>query len=478
MNLLVFETLSHQCRDFKEFKQMLSQMVLTGFIKDAFAAKRLLQFSTRNLAFIHVDYCYQIFNFIENPDASFYNIMMMAYVWRKYVHRAIPLYKLMLHRNVGPNVYTYPFLVEACVVRESDFEGGQLHNHVLKLGFDSDVDVRSTFVDMYADCRNYEDACKVFKEGPMMDSFVWYSLLEECIRSIEGLDEMGDIYNLMPEKDTRASTYRIVNLWYWGEFKKCKQLINEIPENDTVSLSMLINCYAAQHNEKYEQALDLFITKHGNGIMLDELVVQAVVSCCTSLARLDRDMRMTGKLIHNLVVKIGVECDVELQNSMICMYSECGDVLSAQNLFNAACWLDECSWFHMLGNYMICGLDEKVEALFESMPEKDVDSCIRMISYYSERVCFSEGLALFHKIVGSSVRLDDEHLRQITMELPVRFVAVDLGKCIHGYAIKNGYCLSGSRSTYGYCRDDLKNALWHMYKRRCGYKHSDERGFY
>ncbi|KAF3453022.1 hypothetical protein FNV43_RR03455 [Rhamnella rubrinervis] len=169
IDLLVLETPSHQCRDFKEFKQILCQMILTRLIKDTFAAKRVLQFSTRNRPFIHVDYSYQIFNFIENLNASFYNIMMMAYVRRNYPHRAITFYELMLYREVGrPNVYTYPFLVEACAIRKSKFEGKQMHNHLLKLGFDSDVHVRSTFVDMYADCYMAEDALKIFNEGPFM----------------------------------------------------------------------------------------------------------------------------------------------------------------------------------------------------------------------------------------------------------------------------------------------------------------------
>ena len=84
----------------------------------------------------------------------------------------------MLYRGVSPNVYTYPFLVEACTIRLSQFEGQQLHCHVLKLGFDSNVHFRNTFVDMYADCWNIIDARKVFDEGPMMGLFVWYSLLD------------------------------------------------------------------------------------------------------------------------------------------------------------------------------------------------------------------------------------------------------------------------------------------------------------
>ncbi|KAF3456392.1 hypothetical protein FNV43_RR01042 [Rhamnella rubrinervis] len=432
-------------------------MILTGFIKDTFAAKKLLQLSTNDL-----DYSYRIFNVIENPDASICNIMMMAYVRRNYPHRAIPFYKLMLYRNVGPNLYTYPFLVEACAIRNSKLEGKQMHNHVLKLGFDSDVDVRSTFVDMYADCLDIFSAEKVFGEGPIMDSFVWYSLLK-----VEAFNEcwgaMQYFCNMMPEKDMTASNFLIVCFCRYGMSEKTNQLINEIPEDDTVSWSNLIDCFCSEYRQMYGEALDLFICMHANGIRIDEFVVESVLLCCLDFASLG-DIKIIGKLIHSLVVKIGIECDVELQNSLICMYSTCGQILSAQNLFNAACWLDRRSWRYMLRGYVECSLDENVKALFKSMPQKVRSSCIAiMISHYSQHDCFSESLALFQEMVRSGISRGDQTWYDIIMRLPHGFAALDLGKCIHAHLIKNGYKLKNSSAC---------SALSHMYGMQ-----TDERGF-
>ncbi|KAF3434412.1 hypothetical protein FNV43_RR25515 [Rhamnella rubrinervis] len=396
-------------------------------------AKRILQFSIRD----YLDYSYQIFNVIENPDASFYNIMMMAYVRRNYPHRAIHFYKLMLYRNVGPNVYTYPFLVEACAIRDSLNEGKQMHNHVLKLGFDLDVDIRSTLVDMYADCLDFYSAEKVFGEGPMMDSFAWYSLLEGSDR-VWDLEKAEYIYNLMPKKDTIASNFMIVSFSRWGKLEKAHQLINEIPKNDTISWSDLICCFEKGKREMYEEALDLFIKMHANGIRIDEHVVEAIVLVCTNFAGLE-DMDLIGKLIHSLVVKIGIECDVELQNDMILMYVQNENLLSARNLFDAACWLDKRSWSYMLGGYVDCSLDENFKALFESTPEKDVESYTMMISYYSKYGCFSESLALLHEIVRSGMTLCDATFDCIIIHLLERFAAKDLASSFYAYSIKKGY---------------------------------------
>ncbi|KAF3453444.1 hypothetical protein FNV43_RR03884 [Rhamnella rubrinervis] len=318
-----------------------------------------------------------------------------------------------------------------------------MHNHVFKLGFGFDVHVRSTLVDMYADCWNTDDARMVFDEGPMMGSFVWFSLLEGYIGDGD-LKRAEYIYNLMQEKNTTASTFMIVNFTCYFYTEKIDKLISEIPENDTDSWSDIIYCFQASNREMYEQAFDLFINMHADGVTMDELVVEAVLLCVIKFARL-RDMKMMGKLIHSLVVKIGIECDVELQNSLMGMYSACGQI-------------GKYGWHRVLSGYLKCGLLGKAKALFESRPEEILEeSWTVMIKYFSRHGCFIEALELFQEMMRSGIRLDEHDLCNII-----------IGKCIHAYLIKNGYCLKGGR---------LDSQLSGMY-RSCEYEvMKDERGW-
>ncbi|KAF3454561.1 hypothetical protein FNV43_RR05009 [Rhamnella rubrinervis] len=452
-----YESLSLECRDLKdkEVKQMLSQMILTGFIKNKFAAKTLVKFST-GLPFIHLDYSLKIFNLIENPHASLYNIMMMAWVRRNYPHRAIIFYKLMLNRNVSPNVYTYPFLVEACAIRSSKFEGEQMHNHVLKLGFGSDVNVRSTLVDMYVDFDMVIHARKVFDEGPMMDSFIWHPLLGGHIRNLDWW-EAEYIYDLMPEKDTEALISMIDFLLQWEFTEKADQFLNKITENVTVIWGAVIFRLQELSTEKYEDALWLFMRMHGSGMTIDEHVVEAVLECCTNFARLRKIMM--GKMVHGLVIKNGIESDDLLQNHLIRMYLQEYEIHSAQKLFNAACWVHQKTWTSM---FRICRLDKNTEALFESMPIRDLLSWTTRIQYYAVRGKFSESLALFHEMLRSGIKLDTWALSDGIIALPNRFAALDLGKCIHAFLIKKGYISK-----------DLRYQLERMYK-ICGCKKTDK----
>lgn len=427
INLSVLETHLQQCQNFKEFKQILSQMIFTGFIKDTFAASRLLKFST-DLPFIHVDYSFQIFNLIENSNGFICNTMMKAYVQRNCPQKAISFYKFLLDRNLGPDNYTYPILVQACAIRLSQFEGKQMHNHVFKMGFDSDVYVQNTLINMYAVCENMADARKVFDESPVLDSVSWNSILAGYIQMAD-VEEAKFIYYLMQEKNTIASNSMIVLFGKTGMVEEAHQLFNEMPEKDMVSWSALISCY--EQNEMYEEALDMFIEMNANGIMVDEVVVVTVLSACAHLSAVK-----VGKLIHSLVVKIGIESYVNLQNALIHMYSSSGEIISAQNLFNAACHLDQITWNSMISGYMKCGWIENAKALFESMPKKDVVSWSVMISGYAQHDRFSETLALFQEMQFSGIRPDETTLVSV-ISACTHLAALDLGKWVHAYIRKN-----------------------------------------
>ena len=99
--------------------------------------------------------------------------MMRAYIQSNSAEKALLLYKLMVKNNVGPDNYTYPLLVQACSVRLLEFGGKEIHDHVLKVGFDSDVYVQNTLINMYAVCGNMRDARKLFDESPVLDSVSW-----------------------------------------------------------------------------------------------------------------------------------------------------------------------------------------------------------------------------------------------------------------------------------------------------------------
>uniref|UniRef100_A0A3Q7EQG4 DYW domain-containing protein n=2 Tax=Solanum lycopersicum TaxID=4081 RepID=A0A3Q7EQG4_SOLLC len=403
-------------------------MISTGFIRDTYAASRILKFSTDSL-FIHVNYSHKIFDYIDNPNGFICNTMMRAYLQRNQPQNTIFLYKSMLKNNVCIDNYTFPLLVQASTVRLSEAEGKEFHNHVIKTGFGLDVYVKNTLINMYAVCRNLVDARKMFDESPVLDSVSWNSILAGYVQ-VGNVDEAKVIFDKMPMKNVIASNSMIVLLGRSGRMSEACQLFNEMMQKDVVSWTALISCYE-QHG-MHTQALDLFMQMCSNGISIDEVVVLSVLSACAHLL-----VVQTGESVHGLVIRVGFESYVNLQNALIHMYSTCGDVMAAQRLFDTSSHLDQISWNSMISGYLKCGSVEKARELFDSMAEKDVVSWTTMISGYAQHDHFSETLALFQEMLHEDSKPDETTLVSV-LSACTHLSALDQGKWIHAYIRKNG----------------------------------------
>lgn len=354
--------------------------------------------------------------------------MMRAYIQRNTPHNAMYIYKLMLEDKVEPDTYTFPILVQSCSLRLSELEGKLIHGHVLKVGLYSDVYVQNTLINMYAVCRNLTHARKMFDESPVLDLVSWNSILAGYV-SIGDVVEAKYIYDRMPERNIIASNSMIVLYGRKGNVIDACRLFNEMPHKDLVSWSALISCY--ERNNMHEETLVLFKDMNAKGIKVDEVVVISVLSTCANML-----VAEAGKLIHGLVVKIGIESYVNLQNALIHMYSSCRELVAAQKLFSGGCCLDQISWNSMISGYLKYGEIEKARDLFDSMPEKDIVSWSAMISGYAQHDRFSETLVLFHGMQIDGIKPDETTLVSV-ISACTHLAALDQGKWIHAYIKKN-----------------------------------------
>ncbi|KAI3736054.1 hypothetical protein L6452_15586 [Arctium lappa] len=393
INQSIVDALLLKCRNLKQFDQILSQMIFTGFIKDTYAASRILNFCTGQSPFINVHYSRKIFDHVENSNAFIYNTMMRAYLQTNHPKETFVLYALMLKNKnkVYPDSYTYPIVIQACIARYSVLEGKEIHDHVVKMGFDSDVYARNTLINMYAVCDDMMDARKVFDESPIIDLVSWNSLLAGYVH-MGNVEEAKLIFDQMPEKNIIASNSMIVLFGRCGLIAEAYQLFVDMNEKDLVSWTALISCY--EQTGMYQEALALFIEMYERGIKIDEVVVISVLSACAHSS-----VVKTGSSIHGLVLTRGTESYVNIQNALIHMYSICGDIEAAEKLFNSSSHIDIISWNSMISGYLKCGLLKKAREVFDSMPEKDVVSWSALISGHAQLGLFDDTVALFQEMM-------------------------------------------------------------------------------
>ncbi|XP_022897484.1 pentatricopeptide repeat-containing protein At2g22410, mitochondrial-like, partial [Olea europaea var. sylvestris] len=428
INFSILDTLLIRCRKFMQFSQILGQMVSTGFIKDTYAASRILKFSTDS-NFIHINYSHNIFCHIENPNGFIWNTMLRAFVQRNQAQDSIFLYKSMLKKSfLCIDNFTYPILIQGCSVEFAEFEGRELHDHVVKMGFDCDVYVVNNLIYMYSVCGKVSGARRMFDESPVLDSVSWNSMLAGYVLS-GSVEEAMLMYNKMPKKNVISSNSMIVLLGKKGRVSEAYQLFNEMEEKDLVSWTALISCY--EQNGMYEEALDLLVNMYHNGVKVDEVVAVSVLSACANLLNLGM-----GESIHGLFTRVGLDSYVNLQNALIFMYLRCGDVLAAQKLFDTGFCLDLISWNSMISGYLKCGLVKKARELFDTMPERDLVSWSAMISGYTQLDRYQEALALFNDMQHDGIKPDETILVSVISSC-AHLAALDQGKWIDAYIRKN-----------------------------------------
>ncbi|XP_047165270.1 pentatricopeptide repeat-containing protein At3g62890-like isoform X2 [Vigna umbellata] len=431
MKVWTLDAALQRCQWPRHIREILSQTILTGLISDPYAASRLINFSTRS-ALVPFDYSLRIFHHLHNPNAFTWNTIMRAHFeLQNNPHQAITLYKLFLAKHAKPDNYTYPILLQCCAARVSEFEGRELHAHVVRFGFHQDVYVRNTLINLYAICGRMSSARQVFEESPVWDLVSWNTVLAGYVQA-GNVEEAERVYRGMPERNTIASNSMIVLFGRKGCVEKARRIFDEVRgrDMDMVSWSAMVSCY--EQNEMCEEALVLFVEMKASGVTVDEIVVVSVVSACSRI--LNAEM---GRLVHGLAAKVGVEDYVSLKNALIHLYSSCGEIVDAQRIFDdGGVLLDQISWNSMISGYLRCGSIEDAEKLFYSMPEKDVVSWSAMISGYAQHECFSEALALFQEMQLHGVKPDETALVS-AISACTHLAALDIGKWIHAYINKN-----------------------------------------
>ncbi|MBA0561379.1 hypothetical protein Golob_018215, partial [Gossypium lobatum] len=200
-------------------------------------------------------------------------------------------------------------------------------------------------------------------------------------------------------------------------------LFDNMYERDAVSWSTMIRCYV--RSNLYMEALEMIRKMQILQIRLSEV---AMINMITLFADL-MDVEM-GKAMHAYVTRNLEKMSFQLTTAFIHMYAKSGNLASARLLFNGLNQKTVVSWTAMIAGYIHCN---KLE----------------------------EGMKLFARMIEERIKPNEITLLCLVVECG--FVgALELGKQLHVYILRNGICLSLALATalvdmYGKC-GEIRNA--------------------
>ncbi|XP_058080254.1 pentatricopeptide repeat-containing protein At3g18970 isoform X2 [Magnolia sinica] len=105
---------------------------------------------------------------------------MKRFIWNIMIRHTRPKEAILLYANRGrdamflaPDKFTFIFILNACAHSSALWEGKQIHAQILKTIFASDVAVQTTCVHFYARCRAIDSAHQLFDKIPFKSSVSW-----------------------------------------------------------------------------------------------------------------------------------------------------------------------------------------------------------------------------------------------------------------------------------------------------------------
>ncbi|XP_010266186.1 PREDICTED: pentatricopeptide repeat-containing protein At2g33680-like [Nelumbo nucifera] len=151
-----------------------------------------------------VDNARRAFDTMVQRDEVSWSSIIGNYVQNGIDLEAIKLCKEMLSAGIYLSSFSIPSCLTACSGLAVIDMGKQFHSSAIKLGFDKDIYVQSSVVDMYAKCGNMEDSVRAFNEqkdvnvvssNALLSGFAQHGKAWEAIETFNIMEKMGIIPN-------------------------------------------------------------------------------------------------------------------------------------------------------------------------------------------------------------------------------------------------------------------------------------------
>ncbi|KAJ7527666.1 hypothetical protein O6H91_16G065300 [Diphasiastrum complanatum] len=343
----------------------------------------------------------ELFDNMSERNVVSWTAMIAGYAQNGLGKEALALYEQMKQEGMQPNNVTFVLLLNACASLAALEQGKQIHSEIIKRGFQSDVVVGNTLVDMYAKCGCTEDAREVFdnmsernvvswtamiagyaqnglgkealalyeqmKQEDMQPNNVTFVLLLKACASLAALEQGKQLHSEIIKRGFQSDV--VVGNTLVDMYAKCgctedaRELFDNMSERDVVSWTAMIAGYA--QNGLGKEALALFEQMKQAGLAPDKVLLVLLLKACASLAALKH-----GKLLHSEIIKRGLKSDVVVGSTLVDMYAKCGCTEDARELFDNMSERNVVSWNAMIAGYTQNGLGREALALYEQMKQE------------------------------------------------------------------------------------------------------------
>ncbi|XP_054780145.1 pentatricopeptide repeat-containing protein At3g26540 [Prosopis cineraria] len=372
----------------------------------------------------------ELFEEMPQRDGGSWNAMITAYAQGAFPDEALSLFQCMNRLGIYANNITFASILGSCAAASELHLSRQIHGLITKCGFDRNVVLGSSLVDVYAKCRVMCDARKMFNEIENPNAITWNVIVRryldngdgrEAIKMFsrmlsaaikpfnfilsnalvacssiyalnEGMQIHGIIAKLGFQEDYIVSS-SLINMYVkCGELDDGARIFNQLGSKDLVTWTSIVSGYAM--SGKTQEARKLFDEMPERNVIswnamfagyirsseyveaLDFVYLMVVdtksldhvtVSLILNLSTGLSDHEM-GKQVHGYIYRHGYHTNLMVSNALLDMYGKCGMLNSARVWFSQmSYWRDMVSWNSLLTSYAHHQLGELALTMFLEM---------------------------------------------------------------------------------------------------------------
>ncbi|CAN1855214.1 G-type lectin S-receptor-like serine/threonine-protein kinase B120, partial [Linum perenne] len=242
------------------------------------------------------------------------------------------------------------------------------------------------------------------------------------------------------------TTSKITSLARSGFLSQARKLFDEMPSRDTVAWNSMLTSYSQLGFHR--EALSLFHNHMRlSGSKPDGFTFTATLNACAGLGSF-----RSGTKLHALVIVLGCQTLLPVNNSLVDMYGKCFDPVSAGNVFKEMSFANEVSWCSLLFAYTNSGLFCEADEVFRLMPKKIDVAWNIMISGFGQ--CGEIELCVdFVRRMRLSSCFPDQFTYSTIINACAECLESGFGFMIHGIAIRSGWSSAM----------EVKNSIFNLY---------------
>ncbi|XP_068636229.1 pentatricopeptide repeat-containing protein At2g39620 [Aristolochia californica] len=262
-------------------------------------------------------FAHSLFTTLQNKDTVTWNALINGYAQLGDAGNTLKLFHQLQLSGVSPDSGTMVGVLPACVLLGALEQGMCFHGHIIKCGFESDLHVKNSLIDMYAKCGSFRYAEIIFSDNDFnKDEISWNIMIAGSMKNgwakealsyfhqmkLENLKpNLVTLVSILPAASYLAALREGTNLHSYiirsgfisntlvgnslidmyakcGRLDLAQEIFSQMDNRDRVSWNAMLSGYAVHGHAK--DALKLFSLMKDSSIEADAVSFVSILSAC------------------------------------------------------------------------------------------------------------------------------------------------------------------------------------------------------